>query len=228
MNELYVWLAIRIRWFYNFPVKTLGLPSWYGYLLVTIVVLLFLVAIYDLLKYRDRGYAAILWLAVVVLVPLGSLIYLLIGSRMIRKTPVYVSPKPVAGSGASTKRVVKGKPTSPVNPKVVYGGLILIAVLAGMLFIVTSSGLQTTDYASASHYENIAGMIMWPFAILCGCWLSYKIAHPKNLEPRTSPTRFFLVLIGFIAGFVPGIILAFILTYPLSKHACQLSGSKYC
>ncbi len=36
------------------------------------------------------------------------------------------------------------------------------------------------------------------------------------------------VILAFIVGLIPGAILAFMVTYPLSTRACELSGSKYC
>lgn len=53
---------------------------------------------------------------------------------------------------------------------------------------------------------------------------------PNNSKPTMSlqVVNFGFIVVGFILGFIPALILAFILTYPLGKHACELSGSKYC
>lgn len=37
-----------------------------------------------------------------------------------------------------------------------------------------------------------------------------------------------LIILGFIVGVIPGLIFALLISYPLTIHACKLSGSKYC
>lgn len=36
------------------------------------------------------------------------------------------------------------------------------------------------------------------------------------------------LVFAFLFGMIPGAVLYFIISYPLSQHACKLSGSKYC
>lgn len=49
-----------------------------------------------------------------------------------------------------------------------------------------------------------------------------------NRMPGLKPVHAFWVVLAFFVGLIPAGILAIIMTYPLSKHACELSGSKYC
>lgn len=51
----------------------------------------------------------------------------------------------------------------------------------------------------------------------------------SNLAPLPpKPAHWFLVLLGFLFGVLPGMIISMLISYPLSQHACRLSGSKYC
>lgn len=50
--------------------------------------------------------------------------------------------------------------------------------------------------------------------------------NPAPLPPK--PAHWFLVLLGFLFGVLPGLIISILISYPLSQHACRLSGSKYC
>lgn len=60
-----------------------------------------------------------------------------------------------------------------------------------------------------------------------------EVEHEINAIDPNAPIKIksvnvFLVILGFFAGIIPGLIYAFLITYPLSQHACKLSGAKYC
>jgi hypothetical protein len=59
---------------------------------------------------------------------------------------------------------------------------------------------------------------------------SRKVTDPQEITQSLvlKPVNFIFVILSFILGIIPGFILAFVISYPLSKHACELSGSKYC
>ncbi len=229
MFQLINWLVFRLRFFYYFPSRTLGLPVWAGYILAITVLILFFFALYDLFNYRNRGSLALLWLIVVLLVPLGSVLYLVFGSKQLRILAVPVlSPKPITGTVSTARPKVYAPYTETRNTTIVFGGIILISFLAIMLFFINAQGVATSTYADAAHYSTIAGYITWPLALIAGAWMAYIITHPRNPKPRSNILRIFLGVLGFFLGAVPGLILAIVITYPLSKHACQLSGSKYC
>jgi DMSO/TMAO reductase YedYZ heme-binding membrane subunit len=121
-----------------------------------------------------------------------------------------------------------GKRTNPGN-KNVY--LVLLLVFLGLVFgmwIVSQQGLAVGSYEEAVHYTKIAGILMWPMAIVSGFALAYKATHPKILRYRSDLHQTALVIFAFLFGALPGLIIALVITYPLSQHACQLSGSKYC
>lgn len=229
MFQLINWLVFRLRFFYYFPTRTLGLPVWTGYVLAITVLILFFWALYDLFNYRNRGGLALLWLFVILLVPLGSVLYLVLGAKQLRLLPAPVlSPKPVTSTVSANRPKVYAPPTSTRNTTVIVGGIILISFLVVLLLIINSQGMATSTYADAAHYSSLAGLITWPLAIIAGAWMAYMVTHPRNPKPRNNTLRIFLAVFGFFLGAVPGLILAVVITYPLSKHACQLSGSKYC
>jgi hypothetical protein len=123
---------------------------------------------------------------------------------------------------------VNAPATPPRDSRVIKTGLIVLGSLIGIMVLLNILGLQTTTYEAASQFDSLAGWISWAFALGAGMWLSNIISRPSQVKPRSAGMRSFLAIFGFVLGFIPGIILAIIITYPLSTHACELSGSKYC
>jgi MFS family permease len=225
MFQLINWIILRLRFFYYLP-SDIGLPAWTGYIVAGIVIVLFFWALYEL---YNRGSFALFWLGVILIVPLGSVLYLLLGSKQLRSLPEPILKKnPVTNQTYSDQPKVYAPLTQPANKKIVKGGLIVMLIMVGVLLMVNSIGMDTTTYEAASHYDSLAGAVGFVLAIFAGAWLAYIISHPRKIKQRSSVMRIFLAIIGFVFGFIPGIILAGVITYPLSNHACRLSGSKYC
>lgn len=135
---------------------------------------------------------------------------------------------PIDQPAASKQTDKQGSPTKPANRNVFIVGFLLMILLAGLLFVINNLGLQTTDYSSASSYESTASVFGWMLAATTGTLLAYRATHPRKVKTQTTGKRYFLIVLGFIFGAIPGFIVAMIITYPLSQHACSLSGSKYC
>jgi MFS family permease len=229
MFQLINWLILRLRFFYYLP-SDFGLPTWTGNILAGAVILLFMWALYDLYKFHNRGAYALFWLGVILIVPLGSVLYLLIGSKQLRSLPTPILKKSPVTNQVTTSQQPKvyAPQTQPANKAIIKGGLVVMLAMVGILVIINSIGMETTTYDAASHYDSIAGAVGFVLAIFVGAWMAYVIAHPRKIKQRSSFMRVFLTIIGFIFGFIPGVILAAVITYPLSDHACRLSGSKYC
>ena len=119
------------------------------------------------------------------------------------------------------------KLTNPIKRPVVFIllGLFLVALIAVILVVV--SGLDTEVYKDALNMEKIASYIVLAMGAITGTLLAYRIAHPHKQAP-VSALRIFLTVIAFLFGAIPGLLIGFMIMYPLTKHACELSGSKYC
>jgi uncharacterized membrane protein YfcA len=117
--------------------------------------------------------------------------------------------------------------TPPPDPKVKRGIKIVIFSIIGIMVVLSFIGQSMTEYGPAQTFANISSFFMWILALVIGYSFAYNIARPRKSKPKTF-SRYLLTITGFVFGFIPGLILAFIIAYPLSKHACELSGSKYC
>lgn len=120
-----------------------------------------------------------------------------------------------------------------------YSGYFLlpIAILTGFLAAYITAhpaGPKRKNEDLSWTLFIIAGLLLGiiPGIMLLVLYLSRRF----NLYYIRSPNQTFfmglvkavLVLLIFIIGFIPGLILAILLTYPLTVHACELSGSKFC
>lgn len=83
-----------MQWVYGFVVGDLGLPSQVGYAVLAVLVAIFFYDLYDIYTQRQKGYQAMIWILVVLLVPLGTLIYLLLGRYFLHRAPLPVVPVP--------------------------------------------------------------------------------------------------------------------------------------
>jgi hypothetical protein len=127
------WLLGRLMFINTFLVFDLGLPVWVASILCGVVVALFFYCLIDLFQHRDKGMAAFVWLMVVLLVPLGTFVYLIFGSPKLHRTPApqpqYVKPGVSGGSGQlsreAPRRYFMGTTTA------LGGAVAIIAVVAG-------------------------------------------------------------------------------------------------
>jgi uncharacterized protein YacL len=127
-------------------------------------------------------------------------------------------------SGVNSKSVTY---TKPFDKRVVYIGAVSVAVISISLFFINKIGLDTTTYEAAKQYSDVASVLTKVMGGITGVVLALRIARPRKVKPATG-LRTFLTVVGFVFGFIPGLILATMISYPLSQHACKLSGSKYC
>lgn len=91
-----------MQWVYGFVVNDLGLSSKIGYAVLVLLVLLFFYELYDIYKHRNTGAVALIWLLVVLLLPLGTLVYLGIGRAHIRQAPAQ-KPQPLPPAAVPTQ-----------------------------------------------------------------------------------------------------------------------------
>ncbi len=139
-QQLISWLITRMEWVYGFVVNDLGLSSKIGYAVIILLIGVFFYDLYDIYKHRNTGTEALVWLLIVLIAPLGTLIYLALGWAHIRQAPV-IAPQPVAtpldnqspapnvvmgASGKATKRTATTLGT-------IVGG---IALAAGAIMVV--------------------------------------------------------------------------------------------
>lgn len=118
----------------------------------------------------------------------------------------------VWGIGLSTGILAAYLTTHPANLDQSPGSEVAAIGVALLIFIGLAMGI-------------IPGLIIIALYLLIK---TRKKSEPKPRRLVPKPVNIVLVALSFILGVIPGLILAFILSYPLSKHACELSGSKYC
>jgi hypothetical protein len=113
-------------------------------------------------------------------------------------------------------------------------GLLTLGIVAavGVLTLITA---PSDSYNYVQQMSSFASLLGFIFAGAVGYLLAFRIAHPTSFSSlngrhpeKLNPLRYILVGFGFLFGLVTGGILIVILSYPLSHHACRLSGSKYC
>ena len=90
---LFNWLIARMGWVYGFVVHTLGLPSFFGYLIIILLIVVFFYDLVDIFMHREATSTALLWLACVLIVPLGTVIYLAFGRRYVHKAYLLAKEK---------------------------------------------------------------------------------------------------------------------------------------
>jgi hypothetical protein len=95
-----------------------------GIAIGAVLVGIFLYDLYDLYKNKNRGKAALLWLLIVLLVPLGSIVYLTYGRRDIRNNPVV------------TKNPAVAVPSSPAVPQKATAAVSLIGTIVGAIAVI--------------------------------------------------------------------------------------------
>ncbi len=85
----------------------------------------------------------------------------------------------------------------------------------------------------------LLGIIPGIICLLIFVWLKKKEAADRKAQQASTaggarprmilrPANIIIIGLSFVLGLIPGLILSVVITYPLSKHACELSGSKYC
>lgn len=113
-------------------------------------------------------------------------------------------------------------------------GLLMLLVVAviGFLTLITA---PSSSYNYVQQMSSFASTLGFGFAFAAGYLLAFRISHPtqygainRDIPEKLNPLRYILVAFGFMFGLITGGILIIILSYPLSNHACRLSGSKYC
>jgi hypothetical protein len=124
MDFIFYWLMQRLQWVYGFIVSDLGLPSIVGYAVLALLAIVFFYDLYHIYKNRHKGTIVAVWLGVVLLLPLGSLLYLLMGRYMVKKAPVPIPP-----SASSYKK--NGAVPSKVVPTTLGTILGIIAWVVG-------------------------------------------------------------------------------------------------
>lgn len=121
-----------MQWVYGFVVNTLGLPSVVGYVVLGLLVLLFFYDLYDIYKHRNRGQRALVWILIVILVPLGTLIYLLLGRSNLRQA----APVPQRPLATRTGPYVAPSSNKPKTTASVIGSVVAgIALVAGIVVL---------------------------------------------------------------------------------------------
>lgn len=109
--------------------------------------------------------------------------------------------------------------------------LVLFGLISATVLILTIVGSGSQDYSNVQHLSSLANLFILPSAAISGAYFAYKVSHPVKIKNPSSPrlsVNWFLVGLGFLFGVLPGLIWALIISYPLSKHACELSSAKYC
>ena len=136
--------------------------------------------------------------------------------------PTSVSEQKVYDQAAENKRLRR---------QARYLALIALGAMTIIVCILTMMGSASQDYTKVQGLSNLASFLILPAAAVTGGTLAYIIAHPVRIKNPAAPkltVNGFLVAIGYIFGLIPGLFWLLIISYPLSKHACELSGSKYC
>jgi hypothetical protein len=127
MDTLLSWLVLRMQWLYGFVTNTLGLPVVVGYIALALAIGAFFYSLAHLYKNRYKGSAAALWLAVVILIPLGGVIYAALGQRMVNATPD-PRPKKFYPSAPMPNRVIPTTLGSILGFIAMVAGAIAVAV----------------------------------------------------------------------------------------------------
>jgi uncharacterized protein with PQ loop repeat len=126
------WLINRMQWVYGFVVNDLGLPSQVGYAVLGLLVIIFFYDLFHIYKRRNTGDIALVWLAVLLIVPLGTLIYLFFGRPMLNKLPI----RPTLPTVRSKNPLpLPGKKTTTTLGSIV-GVIAIVAGAVGLFFFV--------------------------------------------------------------------------------------------
>ena len=132
MDTLINWLIARLNWVYEILVLKLGLPLPLVYVLHGAVFILFFYDLYDIYTQRNKGNSVLGWLAVLLLMPLGSIFYIVFGRNILHNLKV-VQPKPKAV--ASTGKLAS-KPTANKAATTIGSIVAVIAIIAGISALV--------------------------------------------------------------------------------------------
>ena len=130
MGLLIAWLIQRLGWIYSFVTRDLQLPSFVGYSIIAILIFIFFFDLIHLFRNRHKGNEVLFWLLVILLVPLGTLAYYLIGRRRLEKM---IQPVPTGVSRAQIGRFAKANKAIPTTLGTIIG---VIAWIAGSVVIV--------------------------------------------------------------------------------------------
>jgi hypothetical protein len=129
------WLIERLQWIYSFIVGTLHLPSYVGYGVGIALVAIFFYDLYDLYQNRNKGEWAGIWLAVVLLIPLGTLLYLFLGRPMLH-AKANVKRPPVRSASTTQRRGPTGTQTATAIGSVVGAIAMVVGAVAVVIFII--------------------------------------------------------------------------------------------
>ncbi len=133
MDTLINWLMYRMKWVYDFLVLDLGIPSFLAWFLLAALVVVFFYDLYDIFRHRNREGAALLWLLIVLLVPLGTLIYLFGGRQLLHNA----QPAQMKRYGRTPKAVATPKQKAAVSTiGSIVGGIALVAGVLVLVFLV--------------------------------------------------------------------------------------------
>lgn len=94
-------LTTKIRW-YGSLIVGLGLPVWVAMAVAIVTIILFVYCAYDLRKYGVLSSDVTWWIAIIILVPLGTILYLYYGRKFLdTRLKNYKPPKSTAKSSKS-------------------------------------------------------------------------------------------------------------------------------
>lgn len=141
IEQLVSWLILRMEWVYGYVVNTLNLPSFVGYLVLATLIFIFFYDLYDIYYKRNRHGTALVWLLVVLLIPLGTLIYLAFGRNHLANTAPYL-PKPTRTS--SQTQVTNGQKKAATTLGTIVGTIAIVAgvIAVGFFIFVTIALIQ--------------------------------------------------------------------------------------
>lgn len=138
-------------------------------------------------------------------------------------------------------RIAKNKATRLL---ILWSGVAILSIMGILLWSIVQQALGSQDYTYVLNKQSTYNSVGFIFAAIAGVFVAAWAAHPVRADylpedqqpkdPKASRKAQLksvdgLLLFGaFMVGTIPGLVLMFIIRYPLSTHACKLSGSKYC
>jgi hypothetical protein len=135
MDVVFSWLMLRLQWIYGFVVRDLGLPSIIGYAVIASLALAFFYDLYHIYKNRHKGVIVAVWFGVLLLVPLGSLLYILAGRYMINKVPT-PPPRPVSSYPKNVALPSRKVPTTLGTALGIIAWIVGAAAVGFWIFVI--------------------------------------------------------------------------------------------
>jgi amino acid transporter len=127
---------------------------------------------------------------------------------------------------------------------ILWVGISVLAILGFLLWSIVQQALGSETYQYVVDKQSLYDTVGYIVAAISGVFVAAYAAFPvqadflpEDQQPkdaklarkaRLKPVDGLMLFGAFIIGTVPGLVLMFIIRYPLSSHACRLSGSKYC